>query len=559
MVAVLLGVAALAFPGIAAAYESWKEQIDPGNSLNAVSCVPASTDCVVTDSKGNALYSTNVSAKGLFSWKSWSGPAGASPGYAVACPTTSVCVLADGEAEEGAGKMYYASSLDGAWNKAFSPAYGVESVSCVSTSLCVTGDEDGFIRYSTKPASEEWFAIGGASGGLGGVGGAINAVDCLSSSFCAAVDGSGNVFVANTAAKITEELGWTPTDVDGSTPLDGVACISATSCIAVNDIGDVLHLAIDSSGEATTSIQDFDAPNKLTAITCTGPSCVTVDSRGNIFESANAGATWTKEQETSIEMTSVSCASITLCVAADTMGDVTAFTALAADRYTLSVRLAGEGKVESNPAGMLCGSEECEGQFAGPVTLTANANSGYVFAGWLGCEHMIAEKCEVDVTAQSEVTAVFVKQGTEGKEGMAGKEGKAGATGAAGEKGANGAAGAAGPQGPAGTPGAQGPAGPAGPAGKVELVTCTKVKGKQHCTAKLVSGTVKFTTAGVAAQATLSRRGVVYAAGTARSARGRMSLRLLPVRRLRSGKYTLTLITGSGRHEKISTESFMLG
>ena len=84
-------------------------------------------------------------------------------------------------------------------------------------------------------------------------------------------------------------------------------------------------------------------------------------------------------------MTSVSCASITLCVAADKSGDVTAFTALAADRYTLSVRLAGEGTVESNPAGMLCGSEQCEGQFAGPVTLTASASSGYVFAGWLGC------------------------------------------------------------------------------------------------------------------------------------------------------------------------------
>jgi hypothetical protein len=460
-----------------------------------------------------------------------------------------VCVLADGEAEEGGGKLYYATSLDGTWNKAFDPAYGVESVSCASTSLCVSGEEEGFIRYSTNPASEEWVALRVGSG-------TINAVDCLSASFCAAVDSSGNVHIANTAAKIKEELGWTPTDVDGLTPLDGVACISATSCIAVNDIGDVLHLAIDSSGEASTSIQDIDAPNKLTAITCTGPSCVTVDSRGNIFESANAGATWTKEQETSIEMTSVSCASITLCVAADKSGDVTAFTALAADRSTLSVRLTGEGKVESNPAGMVCGSEECEGQFAGPVTLTASANTGYVFAGWLGCEHLTAEKCEVDVTAQSQVTAVFLKAGEKGekgeegkvgKEGPAGNEGKAGATGPAGEKGATGAAGT---QGPAGPPGAQ------GPAGRVELVTCKKVGGKQKCTTKLVSGTVTFTAA--SARATLSRHGVVYAAGTASTARGRMSLRLTPLRSLRPGKYTLTMVSGAGKHETIRSESFTL-
>ena len=89
-------------------------------------------------------------------------------------------------------------------------------------------------------------------------------------------------------------------------------------------------------------------------------------------------------------------------------------------------------------------------------------------------------------------------------------------------------------------------------------MTCRTVRGKLLCTAKLVSGTAKFETVGAAAQATLSRHGVVYAAGTARTVRGRMSLRLLPVRRLRPGKYTLTLIGGAGRYEKISSESFTL-
>ena len=90
-------------------------------------------------------------------------------------------------------------------------------------------------------------------------------------------------------------------------------------------------------------------------------------------------------------------------------------------------------------------------------------------------------------------------------------------------------------------------------------MTCKKVKGKQRCTAKLVAGTVKFTTIGSAARARLSRHGVVYAAGTARTARTRMSLRLTPLRPLRPGKYTLTLISGTGRHVRISTRSFTLG
>jgi hypothetical protein len=138
------------------------------------------------------------------------------------------------------------------------------------------------------------------------------------------------------------------------------------------------------------------------------------------------------------------------------------------------------------------------------------------------------------------------------KEGPAGKEGPVGAIGPAGEKGPGGAPGAQ------GSPGPIGAQGPPGPAGKVELVTCKKVRGKQHCTGKLISGTIKFATAGLAAQATLSRHGVVYAAGTARTARRRMSLRLVPVRSLRPGKYTLTVITGTGRHKKITSESFTL-
>ena len=87
-------------------------------------------------------------------------------------------------------------------------------------------------------------------------------------------------------------------------------------------------------------------------------------------------------------------------------------------------------------------------------------------------------------------------------------------------------------------------------------MTCKKVGKKQKCTTKLVSGTVKFTAA--ASRATLSRAGVIYAAGTARSARGRMSLRLTSLRRLERGQYTLTLATGQGRHEHIVREAFTI-
>jgi hypothetical protein len=534
----VLGVAVLSAPEGAYAYESYKQAIDPGNSLNAVSCVPVTTECVVTDSEGNAFYSTNVSSTVSATWKSWSGPS--SPSEAVSCPTSMLCVLADGKAEKGGGgNIYYATSFGGTWNEAFAPTWGIDAISCPTSSLCVAGQAEGFIHYTTNPASSEWKTIGIASS-------AINAVYCLSTSFCAVVDNTGEVHVANSEKKIKEEAGWKATDIDGTRALHSIACTATTWCVAVDGEGRVLDLIINSSGEATVSKEeDLDGTNSLTAITCTGFTCAVVDSQGNVFVSANGGSSWTKQEETSTDLTSVSCSSSALCVAADTTGNVTAFTAPSGD-YTLTVLLTGEGKVESSPAGIACETEACSHVFAGVVTLTATPKAGYVLAGWLGCKRTGPDTCEV-VTPTNEVTAVFLKQGTEGNEGKAGKEGPAG------KESAPGAAGPVGPQGPSGPRGAQGPA---GPAGKVELVTCKKVARKQRCTAKLVSGTVTFTVA--SARARLSRRGVVYAAGTARMLRGRMSLRLIAVRPLRPGRYTLTLTSGSGAHPTTRSEPFTL-
>ena len=109
---------------------------------------------------------------------------------------------------------------------------------------------------------------------------------------------------------------------------------------------------------------------------------------------------------------------------------------------------------------------------------------------------------------------------------------------------------AAGPQGP---PGARGPQ---GAPGNVELVTCKtvtttvlkKVGGKrrkvhvkrQVCTARLVSGAVRFSTAG-AIRASLRRGGVTAATGIAVRAGSGLRLLLRSRGRLQPGRYTLHL------------------
>jgi hypothetical protein len=248
--------------------------------------------------------------------------------------------------------------------------------------------------------------------------------------------------------------------------------------------------------------------------------------------------------------------------------------------FPLTVSVTGAGKV--NGAGIsecsAAGGAGCATVVEGTATLTATAAPEYVLAGWLGCKKASADTCEVTVTAASEVTAVFLKEGkegttgkegktgpmgpagNEGKVGAAGNEGHEGKAGSPGEKGSGGTSGTNGTQGPAGAQGPAGPAGPAGkegPAGTVQLVTCTKAGKKKKCTTKTVSGTVKFTTSSM--QATLSRHGLVYATGAALAGtHGRLSLRLSDRRALRPGRYTLTLISGAGREERISTEAFTL-
>ena len=147
----------------------------------------------------------------------------------------------------------------------------------------------------------------------------------------------------------------------------------------------------------------------------------------------------------------------------------------------LAVNVTGQGEVASSPAAIACQpGETCKADLAEGelVTLTGTAKPGYVLAGWLGCPKATATTCAMFVGAASEVTAVFLKEGTQGS------------TGPQGPGGSNGSNGSNGPQGPSGAKGDTGAAGPAGPQGKegpAAKVTC-KVKGtkkpKVTCTVK---------------------------------------------------------------------------
>ncbi len=296
------------------------QAVDTGNSFNAVSCVPGTTDCVASDSKGNAYYATNVSTSAAATWNAWGGP-GTNPSEAVSCPTTSLCLLADGSKTGGAGDLYYAQSLGGGWHTAEADTYGSLAISCVSSAFCAAGDTAAWDRWSTNP-TVSW---GQMHQTPYVVGNDMKAISCVSSSFCVMASSKGEVYVANTTAKI-ESAEWVKTDVDGSKSLHGIACVSTVSCVTVDGSGNAINLAIASSGAATATSHNVDSTNNLSAITCTTSStCVMVDDHGNIFMSYDNGETWIKEYTLGDNLTAVSCSSPTLCAAVDSAGTVNAF------------------------------------------------------------------------------------------------------------------------------------------------------------------------------------------------------------------------------------------
>ncbi len=302
---------------VLSAPSSWTETVDSGYSLSDVSCIPSTTDCELSDSSGKALYTTNASTTGASSWSSWSGPSGQAPAQAIDCPSSSLCLLADGKNVFG-GNLYYATSFGGAWNLAYSlTGYGVVSIACASSSFCITGQNYAQFHYSTNPGSTSWTSESQGSAMMRGA-------FCLSTSFCALADQKGNVHIATSTSQI-ESSSWKETDVDGTTALGSIACTSTTACVAGDDEGNVLNLTIESNGAATAVKHDLDGTKGIAGVACTtSATCVTVDTAGEIFLSKSGGE-WTKLASFGVDFTSVSCSSSTLCLAADTSGEILSF------------------------------------------------------------------------------------------------------------------------------------------------------------------------------------------------------------------------------------------
>jgi Collagen triple helix repeat (20 copies)/Divergent InlB B-repeat domain len=210
---------------------------------------------------------------------------------------------------------------------------------------------------------------------------------------------------------------------------------------------------------------------------------------------------------------------------------------------------SAEGSVTSvSPDNAIDCGGECEAPYGSGtvVTLEAHPDSGVVFAGWVGCRHSGALTCEVTIADETEVTAIFVKNGVIGPlgpQGPKGETGSAGPQGPAGLAGSQGPAGLPGSQGLAGSTGPQGATGPAGPQGAAGKVTVTcKVKYQGKRKAKVTCTVSQSKNAQSSRIRWSLRRGGHLVSHGSTSAGGLQRV----LNRLRPGRYTLHL-AGQGK------------
>jgi hypothetical protein len=213
---------------------TWKvEDIDPDGALRAIACVAPSL-CVAAGEHGEVLTSTDPAA-GAGAWTLSHVVGGGEIIGRVSCASSSLCV-----AVGSLGQVFTSTDpTSGEWQRtslpwpeppAPPPAVNGFSLSCVQGPLCVVGGRSA-IFAATNPAggAAAWTADDGVD--------ASGDVSCDPAPRCVAFPGDWNGPLITTNDPTAGAGSWHPDGV-GYRWMAAVSCISSSTCIALDPLGD---------------------------------------------------------------------------------------------------------------------------------------------------------------------------------------------------------------------------------------------------------------------------------------------------------------------------------
>jgi hypothetical protein len=166
---------------------------------------------------------------------------------------------------------------------------------------------------------------------------------------------AGSMLGASGSAHAASQLSWQKAGRIGTGPLSGVSCPSASLCVAVGHAGNVLSTTHPTTGASAWTVAHVDGTHRLASISCpSGSLCVAVDDAGNLLTSTDpAGgarawavvhvddaSNWSADTQ---GLSSVSCPTVSLCVAVDAAGNVVTSTAPAGGAHAWTVTHVDNG------------------------------------------------------------------------------------------------------------------------------------------------------------------------------------------------------------------------
>jgi photosystem II stability/assembly factor-like uncharacterized protein len=151
-----------------------------------------------------------------------------------------------------------------------------------------------------------------------GTANALNGVACTSATTCVAVGASG------TARITTDGSTWSAGTTGTTQALNGVVCTSPTACLAVGAAGTVIASA---DGGATWSSKTSGTTVALNAIACPAGACYATGAVSSgaavLLKSTDGGATWTPQaSSTANPLSGIACVDSSNCFADGTYGTV---------------------------------------------------------------------------------------------------------------------------------------------------------------------------------------------------------------------------------------------
>jgi hypothetical protein len=297
-----------------------RRYIDPKTAITGISC-PSATLCVAVDAAGRVLHTTTP----LGGVTSWSKPAsvdkatltgGGAAGFSsIDCPTATFCMAVDNAAN---GQIAFTTNPTGpasAWTlTTVGSGVLLDAVACPTTTLCVIAGTNAYFATDPTGGATSWKATAALSPGSS----VISSLACNTVKLCVGVGygNSGAGLSVGSAAPTTTT--WSQGLIGSDPPaqragaVDSVACPERNFCIAVDGASNAYTSTTPVRGAWSLARPlKKNSQSTVSQIACNSTICVEVDNRGTVTYGAIHGAaastkTTTTKTTTSTTPTSTS-------------------------------------------------------------------------------------------------------------------------------------------------------------------------------------------------------------------------------------------------------------